>query len=411
LRRLAFRGRLFLFLLIFALVPTVILTLTLTAMGSWQSALIGNRNAWEDVSASGTQAIAGARRAPLDSAAAAALATHERGLSDNMIRSRQATYIYGKAPGVVVTVAIIALAIVGVLASSAAGHLSRALGRPLLELVGWTAIIGRGEELPAGPPRRGAPEFELLRARMREMAGELKLGRARALEAERAAALRESARQVAHELKNPLTPIRFAVERLRKEAPASLQGDVEVLAVESARLESLAKSFAQFGRLPEGPRAPVDVGELVRYAARAAAPPHIEVEVDVADHLPLVDGHYDALARALGNVMLNAVDACGASGTLTVRVARTTLGGADAVALSVQDTGHGIAADALPRIWDPYVTTKPGGTGLGLAIVRQTILAHGGEVSAESVPGAGTTIRFVLPVRVADRADSAGAMP
>ena len=89
---------------------------------------------------------------------------------------------------------------------------------------------------------------------MREMAGELELGRARALEAERAAALRESARQVAHELKNPLTPIRFAVARLRRDAPPELAETVDVLAIESQRLEEMARSFAQFGRLPEGPQ-------------------------------------------------------------------------------------------------------------------------------------------------------------
>src|SRR5262249_11314995 len=144
--------------------------------------------------------------------------------------------------------------------SRVAGHLSRNLSRPLKELVGWTAHIGRGEPLPEGLPRRGAPEFEVLRHRMRAMARELELGRARAIEAERAAALRESARQVAHELKNPLTPIRFAVERLRRELPSlspSLSETVDVLDVESRRLEAMARSFSQFGRLPEGPQAEV----------------------------------------------------------------------------------------------------------------------------------------------------------
>ena len=95
---------------------------------------------------------------------------------------------------------------------------------------------------------------------MREMASELELGRARALEAERAATLRESARQVAHELKNPLTPIRFAVDRLRRDAdriPPELAETIEVLAIESARLEEMARSFAQFGRLH---RRPLDEG-------------------------------------------------------------------------------------------------------------------------------------------------------
>jgi len=233
---------------------------------------------------------------------------------------------------------------------------------------------------------------------MREMAGELELGRARALEAERAAALRESARQVAHELKNPLTPIRFAVERLRRDAPPELAETVDVLAIESQRLEAMAKSFAQFGRLPEGPRAEVDVGELARYTARATIPPDLGGNVDVADDVPMVHGHHDALARALSNVMLNAVDACKAGGTVSVRVRRSDIDGRDSVEVAVADTGCGIPREQLMRIWDPYVTSKPGGTGLGLAIARQTVLAHDGRVAAESEVGSGTEIRFVLPV-------------
>src|SRR5262249_10202350 len=151
------------------------------------------------------------------------------------------------------------------------------------------------EPLPLGDPARGAPEFQVLRDRMREMAIGLERGRRAALEAERLSALRETARQVAHELKNPLTPIRFAVDRLRREAPPSLQETVEVLSIESARLDELARSFAQFGRLPEGPRAPVDLGELARYTARAVVPPDMAVDIQVADDVPLIVGHHDAL--------------------------------------------------------------------------------------------------------------------
>jgi signal transduction histidine kinase len=267
----------------------------------------------------------------------------------------------------------------------------------LQELIRWTEHIARAEPLPASEGR-GAPEFELLRGRMRQMSSDLEAGRRTALEAERVTAMRETARQVAHELKNPLTPIRFAVERLRKEAPASLQESVEVLSVESNRLEALARSFAQFGRLPEGPRAPLDVGELARYTARATVPADRPVEVRIAPGLPLVQGHHEALSRALSNVMINAVEACRDGGTITVSADLVQLNGAAAIALAVHDTGPGIAPDRISRIWDPYVTFKSGGTGLGLAIARQTVEAHGGTVSAASEPGNGTTIRFILPV-------------
>jgi signal transduction histidine kinase len=233
---------------------------------------------------------------------------------------------------------------------------------------------------------------------MREMSAQLELGRRAAIEAERGAAMRETARQVAHELKNPLTPIRFAVERLRREGPANLQETIDVLSVESSRLEELARSFAQFGRLPEGPRAAVDLGEMVRYAARSSVPPTVPVEVRVADDVPMIEGHHDALSRALSNVMLNAVEACKDGGSVSVDVRRVNGSGRDAVSLEVRDTGCGIPPNRLARIWEPYVTYKAGGTGLGLAIARQTVLAHDGEVTAESEPGKGTVITFILPL-------------
>jgi signal transduction histidine kinase len=400
MKRVGFRGRLFFFLLAFALVPAVILTLAWGATIQWALPLVGATAALESIAESGEKAIAAARSVPLEPSGALALEAHRRALNESALRARQLNFVTQRAPAVALVVAITVVLVFGLVASRVADHLSRNLGRPLRELVMWAERIGRGEPLPDGPPRKGAPEFEVLRTQMRTMARELELGRARALEAERAAAFRETARQVAHELKNPLTPIRFAVDRLRRSAPDDLRETVEVLAVESERLERIARAFAQFGRLPEGPRAPVDVGELVRYTARATVPADMPLTVDVADDVPMVSGHLDALARAVSNVLINAVEACqpaGRDGRVIVRVGPTTHRGRDAVEVSVADSGCGIPPDRISRIWDPYVTSKPGGTGLGLAIVRQTIAAHNGDVAAESLPGKGTTVRLILP--------------
>jgi signal transduction histidine kinase len=400
MKRVGFRGRLFFFLLSFALVPCVLLTLAWGATIQWALPLVGATAALESIAESGEKAIAAAQSAPIEPAGALALEAHRRALNESALRARQLNFVTRRAPALALVAAVTVVLVFGLVASRVADHLSRNLGRPLRELVSWAERIGRGEPLPDGPPRKGAPEFEVLRTQMRTMARELELGRARALEAERAAAFRETARQVAHELKNPLTPIRFAVDRLRRSAPEELRESVEVLAVESERLERIARAFAQFGRLPEGPRAPVDVGELVRYTARATVPAEMPLSVDVADDVPMVSGHLDALARAVSNVLINAVEACGleaAEGRVTVRVAGTSHRGREAVEVTVADTGCGIPADRISRIWDPYVTSKPGGTGLGLAIVRQTIVAHNGDVAAESVPGGGTTVRLILP--------------
>jgi signal transduction histidine kinase len=396
-KRVGFRGRLFLILLAFALVPSILITVAWNATGSFVLPLVTGTAAWDSVATTGERALAAARKAPLTPEQQEALSLHERTLRRSVVNSRQADFLLRQGTKMLALFTLVIVLIIGLIASRVAGHLSRNLSRPLQELVGWTEHIGRGEALPNTPPRRGAPEFEVLRRRMRDMAGELELGRARALEAERASALRESARQVAHELKNPLTPIRFAVERLRREAAPELAETVEVLSTESQRLERLARNFAQFGRLPEGPRAEVDVGELARYTARATIPPDLEAHVDVAPDVPMIHAHHDALARALSNVMLNAVDACKQGGRVDVRVRRARHKGDDGVEIVVADTGCGIPPDRLSRIWDPYVTSKTGGTGLGLAIARQTVLAHDGTVSATSAVDKGTEIRFVLP--------------
>jgi signal transduction histidine kinase len=397
LKRIGFRGRLFLMLLLFALVPSIVLTAAWAA--SWLVLpLTSTAAAWDSAAVSGARALGVARARPLSPADSAVVAKHEATLQESQRRSRQARLLFRNGAVVGVVTSLIAFAILLVVGSRVAGHLSRSLSRPVRELVGWTERVARAEPLPEDPEKPGAPEFQVLRDRMREMAAGLERGRRAALESERLSALRETARQVAHELKNPLTPIRFAVDRLRRDAPPGLQESIEVLAIESARLEELARSFAQFGRLPEGPRAPVDLGELARYTARSSVPSGVHLDISVGDDVPLIPGHHDALSRALSNVMLNAVEACRDGGSISVDVSRIARNGATAVALSVRDTGCGIPQSRLERIWEPYVTYKSGGTGLGLAIVRQTILAHDGEVSADSEPGRGTTIKFIFPL-------------
>jgi signal transduction histidine kinase len=236
---------------------------------------------------------------------------------------------------------------------------------------------------------------------MREMADAIDAGRRRAAEAERLRAYRESARRVAHELKNPLTPIRFAIARINRAASPELRESIDVLETETERLERIARAFAEFGRLPEGPSSEIDVAELVRYSA-SSVPPGIDVSVNAPDDLPRVMGHHDALAGALSNVILNAADACDGKGRISIDASRAQLDGRDAVRIDVVDTGKGIAPDHLQRIWDPYVTEKEGGTGLGLAIARQAVLAHDGTVQAESTLGKGTRIRFIIPALASD---------
>ena len=399
MNQLRYRTRLIVILSLFAIVPAALLTILWGGTMRSTISLVGGRTAWESVAATGERAIAAVRAAPLTSSQRGAVNAHERELRTSLEQARRFSFLAARSIRIVTVVALLALIFFALIASRVAGHLSRQMSRPLVEIVGWTEMIGRGENLP--PPdaqvARGAPEFATLRDRMREMAQAIEIGRKRAAEAERLSAYRESARRVAHELKNPLTPIRFAIDRLRRDTAPALRETVEVLAIESARLERIARAFAEFGRLPEGPAAEVDVGELVRYSASSIAPHGISVNVSAPDDLPRVIGHHDALAGAISNVVLNAVDACNGNGRIDINASHARLRDKNAVAIDISDNGSGIPAADLDRIWEPYVTQKPGGTGLGLAIARQAVLAHDGTVEATSTLGKGTQIRFILP--------------
>jgi signal transduction histidine kinase len=426
MNQLRFRTRLVLILSLFAIVPALVLTVLWSGTVSTVVPFVTGGSAWDSVAASGERAIAAARQAPLTSSQRRAIDNHERELRTSVEQARRYSFLAERSVRVIAIAGLLALLILTGAASRVAGHLSRQLSRPLDELVRWTDLIGHGESLPPSPEPtvvsrvrnngdgpmievttsrvRGAPEFETLRRSMREMVSELEHGRMQAVEAERLQAFRETARRVAHEIKNPLTPIRFALARLRGHAPQELQEDVDVIAMESERLDRMAKSFAEFGKLPEGPPSEVDIGELVRYTARSCIPPGIALDLQIDENLPRVYGNNGALAGALSNVLLNAVDASAAHGHIIVSARPVKMGERDAVRISVADDGKGIAPDSLERIWEPYVTNKPGGTGLGLAIARQAIWAHDGTVNATSTLGSGTEIQFTIP------ANGAGAV-
>jgi signal transduction histidine kinase len=274
------------------------------------------------------------------------------------------------------------------------GHLSRQLSRPIEELIGWTGNIRQLQPLPPDRPRRGAPEFAALRTALRDMATALERARSQEIEAERLRAFRETARRVAHEMRNPLTPIRLAVASLVRSGGAEHREAVEVLVTESGRLEQLAREFTEFGRLPEGPEAPVDFTELLAELARTTLPATMSARLNLDPRTPILPGHYDPLRRAFSNIIRNAVEACEEQGVLDIRAAPDGQGG---LRIEISDHGPGVPAGAAEQIFDPYFTGKSGGTGLGLALVKQTIEMHGGTIGVTETPGGGAT--FAVQMR------------
>ncbi|HEX5004656.1 MAG TPA: HAMP domain-containing sensor histidine kinase [Gemmatimonadales bacterium] len=391
---LSFRQRILLVLIALGAVPTAI------AIFGWALTIRTNnpataaRAAVEGVGNSGRVLVETIDTTRLRPSERRAMAAHVTALNRALVRT-QAAEAYGRYYYAGLAALLLALGALYVyLAVRLGGHLSRQLSRPIDELIGWTGQISRHEPIPDAEPQRGAPEFEALRTALRAMATELEQGRARELETERIRAFGEVARRVAHEMKNPLTPIGFAVKALARTARPEQAEAIEVLAAESNRLERLAKEFAELGRLPEGPAAEVDLAELLDELRRTTLPAQVGATLLVHPSTPRILGHYDPLRRAFSNLLRNAVEAMGGAGQLEIRIAP----GAGGVIVAIADHGPGIPAELRAQVFEPYWTTKDEGTGLGLALVRQTAVAHGGSIDVKETPGGGATFTVTLAI-------------
>jgi signal transduction histidine kinase len=390
--RLSFHQRILLILICLGAVPTA------AAIVGWgltiRSAkpVVGPREALEEVGATGRVLLRTLDSTDLGSEEQAALSAHAATLN-RAIGQFQRAETYGRYYYAGLGLAVFLLGAAALYASvRLGGHLSRQLSRPIEELIGWTGHIRRMEPLPPDLPRRGAPEFAALRTALREMAVAMEHGRAQEIEAERLRAFQETARRVAHEMRNPLTPIRLAVAQLARNSSPATREAIEVLTAESERLEQLAREFTEFGRLPEGPAAVVDLCELLEELVRTSVPPTMTTRLTLDRDTPSLQGHYDPLRRAFSNIIRNAVEACGGEGELEIFAAPVDEG----ARITIRDHGPGIPPELEGRVFDPYYTGKEGGTGLGLALAKQTIELHQGTVAVERSRGGGATFAVRL---------------
>jgi signal transduction histidine kinase len=393
---LPFRRRIFVVLVVMTVVPTVL------AVAGWVLSVrrllpaAGARASTERVASTARMLLEGVDTLHLSVRERALLRDHLNEVSASVSLARRAeTFLRYYTAGFAVVIVLLGVTVLYA-SVNLAGHLSRQLSRPIDELVGWTQLIRRHEPLPAGVLMRGAPEFEALRQALRELAGALDAARERELEAERLRAFREVARRVAHEIKNPLTAMRIAVDQMRRTGgvlDSRMEIAVQVLEAETDRLERLAKEFSEFGRLPEGPQSEVDLIELLEELGRTGVPEGVRVTVCANGGPRSLLGHYEPLRRAFANLYRNAAEAMKGRGAIDVNVTSDGAG----LAVTVADHGPGIPAEFRQRVFEPYFTTKDDGTGLGLALVRVTLEAHRGTITVRDTPGGGATFSIVFP--------------
>jgi nitrogen fixation/metabolism regulation signal transduction histidine kinase len=395
--------RLFGWLLLLTLLPMFALLGTGYLITARSLAWVGTLGAWDSVAESGRELIDAADAAAQDDAALAAAAeNHRRELSSSVVLARRWAFLGERIAAALPRLALLLALLLTALALWVGRRLAVQLARPIKELAGWAELLPRGEPLPA--PRAAESgevrEVRALRDAMRLASVGIGEARARALETERVRAWGEMARRVAHEMKNPLTPLRLAAHRLTRhpDADGMLREPLDVIQEETGRLEELARQFAVLGRPSTGPASDVDVRDLLERMLQSDVPAPITARVIAPDDVPLIRAHYDALQRAFRNLVRNAVEAmsdvdAAAPRELTVTIRRR----ADGITVAVADRGHGVPADRIDRLFEPDFTLKAGGTGLGLAVVRQAVAAPGGTVTARPRPGGGAEFIVQLP--------------
>jgi two-component system, NtrC family, sensor histidine kinase PilS len=234
---------------------------------------------------------------------------------------------------------------------------------------------------------------------------------------ERLQAVAELGASLAHEIKNPLASIQSATEQLAGSALNEHDRHIlrDLVVTESARLSRLLSEFMEFSRVEVRRRGPVDMRRVISdaiglVAQHPDAHDGARIEYRQPDAELVVEGDSDLLHRAVFNLLLNAVQHAGSDGSVHVELARSPLGNLPSsvqvpapVRISVRDTGPGIPEEDVPRVFDPFFTTRQGGTGLGLAMVYRAVEAHRGTILVNGGGGEGAEFTVYLPSEVRQR--------
>jgi nitrogen fixation/metabolism regulation signal transduction histidine kinase len=223
------------------------------------------------------------------------------------------------------------------------------------------------------------------------------------LQAQRDAAWAEVARRLAHEIKNPLTPIQLSAERLQlKLEPKLAAADAEILARSTqtivsqvAALKRMVDAFSQYARKPEPALRQLDLNTLIRDVLALYESLGSSMQLSLTPDLPPVQGDPTQIRQVIHNLLQNAQDALGGAATPRIEIATAVRDGR--AEFSVTDNGTGFPEHLMKRAFEPYVTTKPRGTGLGLSIVRKIVEEHHGEVTITNVAPHGARIAIMLP--------------
>lgn len=288
-------------------------------------------------------------------------------------------------------------------------YVARSMTRPIQQLAEGTRKIAAGDW---DVSLEGASNDEMgtLVKSFNQMVSELKEKREELMQAQRIAAWQEVARHVAHEIKNPLTPIQLSAQRLRRRYLGKFQEDsvfdncTETIIQQVDELKRLVDQFAQFSRLPKPILMEADLNEIIREIIPIYQEGHKEIQFDLqlSPELPFLQLDREQIHRVLINLLENAVAAMEGAGKITLGTSFFS----DFVRLEIRDTGVGIDPLHRDRIFEPYFSTKVSGTGLGLAIVHRIVQDHKAKIRVEAGPTQGTLFILEFP-RVISQSEEA----
>jgi nitrogen fixation/metabolism regulation signal transduction histidine kinase len=292
------------------------------------------------------------------------------------------------------------------IAALLAGSAADLVAEPLVSLEAATRRVAAGDfgvRLIVKP----GDETGRLVASFNRMLGEIERSRSDELRKEKIDAWKDIAQRLAHELKNPLTPIRLAAERVLKrwkidsvQVAPIIEGSMLAIIKEVEGMDALLSDFRAFASLPEPQRDWAELSGLVAdsVALFAASYPELRFRLDGLPTGITLRVDRAAMKRALGNLFSNAIDAMDGRGEIEIAADLVKAADSRYCRLKIRDTGRGIPASLGENVFIPYFTTKSAGTGLGLSIVERIISEHGGMIRFESEEGAGTTFYVDLPL-------------
>ena len=307
------------------------------------------------------------------------------------------------------TTFILAAAVGVVIALIMGFFVARNVARPLGQLVHAFDMVSLGDFSPR-LSRHKRDELGGLFDSFNGMAQDLETLRDQLIRSERVAAWQEVARKVAHEIKNPLSPIQLSIETLRKarerrhqEFESIFNESTLTILEEVEKIRRIVQEFSDFARMPEPVFEPTDLRQVAEKVVRLCRPHEKGIEVRWrVERVPNIDADRDQIARLLTNLVLNATEAMGdAGGEITISIGLhrgQPPRDRRYVRIAVDDNGPGMPEDVRRSVFTPYFTTKPDGTGLGLVIAQRIAEQHGGRIAIDSVPDRGTVVEVMLPL-------------